>query len=421
MYAEVISIGDEMTTGQRLDTNSQWLSQRLGEIGVRVLFHTTVGDELESHVQVYRQAFERADVVLSTGGLGPTADDLTRQALADVLGVDLVLDEPAWQHIQQLFAHRQREMPPRNVVQAMFPCGSRVIPNPHGTAPGIVAEIPRPGRSPVRVFALPGVPAEMREMWDQTVAPELLSALGGNRRIIRHRCLRCFGVGESDLERMLPDLIRRGRTPTVGITVNQATITLRITAEGESPQACFAAMEPTVATIRQCLGDLIFGQEEDELQHAVVRQLAKQGQTLATAEYKSGGLLAYWLSEADPAGGVYRGGSVVHDETVLARLAGLAPAAILAASKSTAEVVCGMAASCRELYQTDYALALGPFPSSDSATSRPGDVHYALAGPHGTEAKATLFAGHPDILRARTVKATLNFLRLKLKETERWI
>lgn len=242
MRAEVISIGDEMTTGQRLDTNSQWLSQRLGEIGVRVLFHTTVGDELEPNVQVYRQAFERADLVISTGGLGPTADDLTRQALAEVLGVELVLDAPALQHIQQLFAHRKREMPPRNVVQAMFPRGSRVIPNPHGTAPGIAVDISRPGRSPARVFALPGVPAEMREMWEATVAPELAATTGGDCRVIRHRCLRCFGVGESDLERMLPDLIQRGRTPTVGITVNQATITLRITAEGPTPQACFAAM-----------------------------------------------------------------------------------------------------------------------------------------------------------------------------------
>jgi nicotinamide-nucleotide amidase len=420
MRAEVISIGDEMTTGQRLDTNSQWLSQRLGEIGVRVLYHTTVGDELEPNVQVYRQAVERADVVISTGGLGPTADDLTRQALAEVLGVDLVLDEAALRHIQQLFAHRRREMPPRNVVQAMFPRGSRVLPNPHGTAPGIVATVVRAGQDPAAIFALPGVPAEMREMWEQTVAAELAALMGSDRRTIRHRCLRCFGVGESDLERMLPDLIQRGRRPSVGITVSQATITLRITAEGETPAACVAAMEPTEATIRQCLGDLIFGEDEDELQHAVVRQLTEQGQTLATAECGSGGLLASWLSEADPACAVYRGGSVVPDPSRLARMLATPRGEASATNLAPADLVRRLAATCRDDYQADYGLALGPFPRSDSATSEPGHVHYALAGPQGTITRTTLFAGHPDILRARTVKAALNFLRLQWKETEPW-
>jgi nicotinamide-nucleotide amidase len=188
MHAEVISIGDELTSGQRLDTNSQWLATRLGEIGVKTLYHTTVADDLEANVGVFKEAIQRADIVIATGGLGPTADDLTRDAIAAAVGAPLQLDEAALQHIEGLFVRRGRAMPERNRLQAMFPAGSRVIPNPAGTAPGIDLEIPRPGRAPARVFALPGVPAEMREMWEATVAPAIRTLVGA-ARVIRHRRL----------------------------------------------------------------------------------------------------------------------------------------------------------------------------------------------------------------------------------------
>src|SRR3569623_2354322 len=175
MRAEIISIGDEMTSGQRLDTNSQWLSQRLGEIGVEVIAHATVADNFEANVEIFRQAVERADVVISTGGLGPTADDLTREVLARLLGVELQLDEQQLSHIRSLFERRKRPMPERNVVQAMFPVGSRPIDNPEGTAPGVDVEIPRRAEGASRVFALPGVPAEMFEMWASSVRPALIS------------------------------------------------------------------------------------------------------------------------------------------------------------------------------------------------------------------------------------------------------
>src|SRR5262245_4387901 len=160
MRAEIISIGDELTTGQRLDTNSQWLAEKLLEIGVPVAFHTTVGDQLVDNVLVFQQACERADIVVATGGLGPTADDLTRQALADLASVPLVQDDASLAHIKALFARRKREMPPANVIQAQFPQGSKPIPNSHGSAPGIDIAMPRPDKQPARIFALPGVPAE---------------------------------------------------------------------------------------------------------------------------------------------------------------------------------------------------------------------------------------------------------------------
>ena len=414
MHAEIIALGDELTCGQRLDTNSQWLSQQLGDCGIRVLFHTTVGDDLEAGCEVFRQAIGRADVIVSTGGLGPTADDLTRECIARACGVDLVGDEAALNHIRTLFARRGREMPARNAVQAMFPRGSRVIPNPHGTAPGIEILVPRDDRSPVRIFALPGVPAEMREMWTATVQPALAALTSHHRRVIRHRTIHCYGTGESAIEAMLPDLIRRGRIPAVGITASKATISLRITVEGPTPEACQAAMQPTADTIYQCLGDLVFGEDGDTLQDVVVRLLAQRRQTLATVECGSGGALAEALSSADPELRVFRGGWVLRDPAAIAGVLETAGRPAESPPPLTATGVQSLAAACRASFQTVYALALGPFPPLGELSAGPPSVHMAVAEQTAVHGHSTPYAGHPDILLARTVKEALNFLRLTL-------
>ncbi len=456
MLAEVISIGDELTSGQRLDTNSQWLSERLGVLGVRVVYHTTVADELEANVRVFRAAIERADIVVATGGLGPTADDLTREALAAAIGKELVLDPAALEHIERLFARRQRPMPERNRVQAMFPAGSRVIPNPEGTAPGIDVELsvaaPSSRRVPAslrdaetrghgdagaiepaapqrcRIFALPGVPAEMKRMWEESVAPAI-RAMFSTPRVICYRRIKCFGVGESDLEAMLPDLIRRGREPQVGITVSGATITLRIAATGETSAACYAAMEPTIATIHECLGDLVFGEEDDELQDAVIRLLAAAGNTLATAEWGTGGQIADWLSETSlplPFAGEVRGegesGSSL--EKRLPYLGGF----ILSSAAARAELlessgelvptddllVSALAIACRNRFSADYALAVGELPPPDPIAAIPPRFHYAVATPTGVRARSSPFTGPADILKLRAAKQALNLVRLEL-------
>lgn len=418
MKAEVIAIGDELTSGRRLDTNSQWLSQRLAELGIRVLYHSTVGDDLPANVQVFQHAFERADIVISTGGLGPTADDLTREAIAEATGTELVRDDRAWEHIRSLFARRKREMPHRNIVQAMFPAGSKMIDNPHGTAPGIEMEITRTARSPSRVFALPGVPAEMREMWQQSLEPAIYNLLGDSRKVIRHREIKCFGVGESDLEQMLPDLIRRGRQPSVGITVHQATITLRITAEGADEQSCFEAIEPTARTIRDCLGELIFGEGEDELHDVVIRLLADRGQTLATAECNAGGLLASWLNEADTAGSVFRGGVVLRDQDIALGMFGETQSRTREGREFGEAEVAAAAGYVRSACKADFGLAIGPFPAAESSTKPAGQVHYALVTPQGIQSRAANFGGHPHLLKARTAKQALNLLRRHLVSEE---
>jgi nicotinamide-nucleotide amidase len=391
MRGEIIAIGDELTSGQRLDTNTQWLAERLTDTGVEVLYHTTVGDDLQANVLVFCHAIERADVVVTTGGLGPTADDLTRDALAAAAGVELVTDEASLERIRQMFVSRGRQMPQKNELQALFPSGARPIHNEHGTAPGVLLTVPREGRRPCTVFALPGVPAEMMPMWDQTVAPAI-AEMHENPRVIRHRRIKCFGVGESHLEEMLPDMIARDREPRVGITVSKATITLRITAMAETEQECYAAMAPTIQIIRDKLGSLVFGEEDQELQHVVVRELVERSQTLAAADAVAHGLLPQWLSEADPAGMAFLEGQVTNlenpDEAAVARAA----------------------EELRGRHQTDFALVLGPANKTHAIES----VAVALAYDGGVLSKVYPNAGHPDIADDRAAKLALNVLRKHL-------
>ncbi len=426
LTAEVIAVGDELTCGQRLDTNSKWLSAQLARLGIPTRFHTTVGDALPDLVRVFRTAAARVPLVIITGGLGPTADDLTRQGLAQALARPLELDEPSLEAIRQRFRRRLRKMAPSNRVQAMFPRGARVIENPHGTAPGIdlsvdptdLQETLTASRSGVadhpstRVFALPGVPAEMRQMWDATVAPAL-RAMQPGQCVIEQCSVRCFGAGESELEGMLPDLIRRGREPQVGITVHEATITLRVTASGTDRDACLAKMEPTLQTIHERLGSLVFGTGDVELQDALVRLLARRDERLVVIDWRGTGLVVRWLSEADDP----------RDPRV--------PIAVRLADPCAAQAVLGQGVSdgtielpklleslarrARERFSADWALVTGPVPEVREGTSAADTASFlfCVASADGVDVVAKPFVGHPDILVPRAVKQALNDLRLR--------
>ncbi|UUO04453.1 CinA family nicotinamide mononucleotide deamidase-related protein [Blastopirellula sp. J2-11] len=399
MHAEIVAIGDELTSGQRLDTNSQWLSQELGNLGIPTRFHTTAADDLEPLIRCLQIAAERAEIILVSGGLGPTADDLTREAIAAAFGLELQLDPESLAHIERRFASRGFPMPEKNRVQALFPTGSVVIPNPNGTAPGIYLTIQRKGRS-VRLFALPGVPIELKEMWQATVKAAIAGESGLPVNLIRHFELKCFGVGESRLEAMLPDMIRRGRDPQVGITVHQATITLRVTTSGKDEAECLAKAQPTLDEIRTTLGPLVFGEAGDELQDAVGRLLAEAHQSVACFESATAGMIAFSLSEASPANEYFVGGRIAPSFASVTQY-------VSEATDDPVTLIERAAEKIRAEFQADFGLAIGPI-------NQAGAYSFAIADLAGVISDSSQTLGHPEIHRPRAAKQALDLLRRRL-------
>lgn len=417
MKAEIISIGSELTSGQNLDTNSQWLSVELAKIGVPVHYHTTVADDLDTNIAVLRHAVERAELVVVTGGLGPTQDDLTREAMAALAGVGLVFHEPSFEAIRERFARRKREMPERNRVQAYFPEGSEPIPNPHGTAPGIWMAVRRTGSGDlVPLAAMPGVPYEMYRMFEEQVRARLVASFGG-RGVLVQRKINAFGLGESDIESRLLDLTARGRVPEVGITVHDGVISLRIIARGQDEPAALEAAQPTADLIYARLGTLIFGEQGETLAGAVAKALDAHGQTLAVAEGCTGGLVAARLGEIPGASRWFRGGVVAYANDAKTRLLDV-PADLLQEHGAVSEpVVRSMAAACRRHFASDLAVAVTGIagPGGGTPDKPVGTVCVAVSCGDQLTTQTLHIIGDSRMSRqSRAAQHALNQVRLRL-------
>lgn len=404
LSAEIVSIGDEMTSGARLDTNAQWLSRRLQDLGVEVIFHSTVGDTLSHNVDVFRIAANRADVVVSTGGLGPTRDDLTREALAGAVDQPLELRQESLDHIESFFASRNREMPERNRLQAMFPVGSDVIFNPQGTAPGVDLAVPRDDKPDSRIFSLPGVPAEMKRMFDDTVADRIMQLAGGAKSIAS--CvMKFFGTGESDMEQRLGDMISRERQPRVGITVSSATISLRISAMADDFESCVQLIAETRKEILAVVGDMYFGDGEHyEQHHAIDEALSKVGQSLMVIELGNAAQLGDWLAALGDTS-AYRGGVSLNNQSDVCQLADVD-------DLEAAMII------LRHQFRTDWILMVDQYPELDHVSDKPLPPHeFRCMVVTPSDDVLTIdesLGGHPSILQQRIAKTAMQWFRSML-------
>ncbi len=389
IIAEIIAIGDELTSGFRLDTNSQWLAQQLGDLGVVVLHHSTVGDDMDANVDVFRHAFTRADLIITTGGLGPTADDLTRQALAKAAGVELELHDDQLEHLKAFFTRRGRTMTPSNEIQAHFPAGAKVVPNPEGTAPGIELGYRSKERATF-VFCLPGVPAEMKQMFAQTLQKRIKD-ITGETQIIHHHVVRCFGSGESHIESLLPDLVKRGRDPQVGITASRGTISLRLTTKADSIAECLKIMAPTLKTIDGCLGDLVFGFNDDTLESVVAARYVEARKTISITDAGMLGAPGVLLKQS------------------------AAPLVAAEIADFEKDGVTTRAVEILERSGSDVGVAIGPI-ERDEAIVAAGESKYVVAvatkGSDDVKTHEFMFSGHSAIRETLANKRVLNVLRL---------
>ena len=413
MKAIIISIGDELILGQTIDTNAAWLSRELAALGIAVMEQLTLPDNLEAIEKHLQRAGEHAEVILVTGGLGPTQDDLTRYALARVLAVELQLHEPSLGRIRQFFSRLNREMSSTNRIQAMIPAGCEVIENDLGTAPGMWAKI-----GTAAAFFLPGVPAEMKEMFAAFVKDRLKLLVGehGGHEVIVTRTLHTVGIGESNLAEIIGDLMERAQNPLVNTTASQGQVSIHINACAIDESAARQIIEPVEQQLKQRLGRLVFGGDDETLAQVVGGLLRQRSATLAVAESCSGGLLAKVLTDISGSSDYFSYCWVTYSDQAKISLLQVDPDAIEQFGAVSAEVARQMAFHARRLARSDFSLAItgiaGPTGGSDEKPV--GLVYICLADSATTQVKRNLFPGDRHIVRRRAVIAALDMLRQRL-------
>jgi len=409
MRAELISVGTELLLGQITDTNATYLARLLASYGVDVLHKQTVGDNLERVRAAVDLALDRADLIVMTGGLGPTEDDLTAEAVALTAGVPLVFDQGVADAIAGFFVHRRRTAPESIFRQARIPSGAQVIPNRRGTAPGLI--VPARQRT---IFMFPGVPHEMEGLVAEGLVPWLEARL--ENTVIRSRVLRIAGLGESVVEERVRDLIH-GSNPTVAPLAKLGEVHLRITAKG-TPEEVGPLIEDTEAGLRSRLGHAVFGTDNETLHGATARLLTERGLTLALAESCTGGLIAARLTEVPGASAFLKAGFVAYSNEAKTHDLGVPSTLIAEQGAVSAEVAGAMAAGARHAAGADVGLAVTGIagPAGATPTKPLGLIYLAIAT--GTDIRTEeLHFGSGlgrDTIRTLATQAALNLLRVTI-------
>lgn len=411
MRAEIVGVGTEILLGQIANTNAQWMSQRLAEIGVDVLHHQVVGDNVPRIAAALTLAASRADVVLVTGGLGPTGDDVTREAVASAAAVPLVRTSEIEAYLRDKFARMQREMPESNLVQADVPEGARYILPERGTAPGLVLEL----AGGTRLYAVPGVPAEMREMMEETILPELRSLVGPAG--IVSRVLRVVGMPEATVGELLDDLFRSSSNPTVAYLASAGEVRVRLTAKAGTPEEAAALIEPVEREVRERLGDRIFGTDAEELEEVVGRLLQERGLTVAVAESLTGGGLTSRIVNVPDSSNYFVGGVVAYSPEAKAELLGVSKETLEDPGMVSEECAVEMARGVRSAFGAGVGLSTTGVAGPDPLEGHPpGEVWVAVSGDGVEEARRFVAPGDRDQVRRWAEQAALDLVRRTLLE-----
>lgn len=409
MKAAIISIGDELILGQTMDSNSAWLSAELVHRGCLPVYHKTVGDDLDAVAGAIREASTVADLVIASGGLGPTDDDVTREALSVALASPLVLDNDSLGVIQEFFHRIGREMPCRNRIQAMHPVGTRMLPNPWGTAPGIQAALGK-----ARIYVFPGVPREMKSMFARYVVEWLDGTVSG---CIATDSVCTFGAGESSVAEALGDLMARNRNPCVGTTVSGGEVTVRIRSEGGDPIASRRSCEATTEMVRQRLGPWVVATGGVGLVEATAELAVRLHKRVAVAESCTGGWVAKLLTDVAGASQFFVGGWTVYSNALKQSQLGV-PRDLLERYGAVSEpVATAMATGALARSEADYAVAVTGIAGPDGGTTEKpvGTVWIALAyrsnGTVQTDCRRWVLPGDRDMVRMRAAKTAVDCLR----------
>ena len=412
LTAEVLCVGSELLLGNITNGNARWIAEQLAALGVPHQRQMVVGDNRERLMAEVRQAAGRCRVLITTGGLGPTPDDLTTEAIAAAFETPLVEDPEIWAEIQARLSARGRICSPSNRRQAFLPKGAAVLPNPTGTAPGMIWS-PVPGFT---VLTFPGVPSEMKAMWQQTAAPWLRQS-GLAAGVFASRMLRFWGVSESALAEEMADLLEQAN-PTVAPYAGAGEVKLRITARAEHQADAEALLLPVEREIRRRTGQSCFGVDEQSLAEVVLQQLRLRGQTVAVAESCTGGGLGAALAAVPGASDVFLGGVIAYANGVKQGLLGVPAELLLAHGAVSDPVAQSMAEGARRVTGADWGLAItgvaGPGGGSDEKPV--GLVHLAIAGPDGCSSEGVRFGTSRGRTWIQTLSAgeALNRLRLQL-------
>jgi nicotinamide-nucleotide amidase len=407
--ASIVSIGNELLNGQTISTNATYLSGRLLSIGIPVISSYTIGDDVDSIVRTLKLTSEDVDVVLVTGGLGPTDDDVTRQGLAKFFGRELLLQNELLERIKNFFAKRNLTMPEKTKVQAYIPAGAKALLNNLGTAPGIMAEYEG------KLFvALPGVPAEMEEMFEKQILPEL--ATSTTEQAIVMRKLKCFGAGESTVAELLGDVMKRGRNPLINCTAQHGVITLCIAATAKDKDTAEQMAEEDEKMLRKRLGELVYGKGEQTLAEVVGEKLARQKKTIAVAESCTGGTLAKLITDVAGASRYFTHGWVTYSNKAKTGELGVPADLIEKYGAVSGQISEAMADGAKKKAKTDFAIAMTGVagPSGGNEQKPVGLAYISVVSDNHIETKRFIFSGNRQLIRLRAALTGLNMLRLQL-------